>query len=138
MFRWSHSFNFYILLLFLFIYLCATHIRYKNIIFSPFLLIGILNENYNIVFVCFFLSLEFVCPGNYSKCDDGLQCVYVSELCNGWSRCKDGSDESESWCKGIDINYTHNQFNIYYYNGSRICFGGPMKSDIVLINVHDP
>jgi hypothetical protein len=86
----------------------------------------------------FFLSLEFVCPGNYSKCDDGLQCVYVSELCNGWSRCKDGSDETESWCRGIDINYTHNQFNIYYYNGGRIYFGGPRKSYIVLINVHDP
>jgi len=84
----------------------------------------------------FFLTLEFVCPGNYSKCDDGLQCVYVSDLCNGWSRCKDGSDESESWCRGIDINYT--QFNIYYYNGGIIYFGGPRKSDIVIINAHDP
>lgn len=73
-------------------------------LYSPFIPIDIIKDKLQYRIWFFSLSLEFVCPGNYSKCDDGLQCVYVNDLCNGWSRCKDGSDESETWCRGIDNN----------------------------------
>lgn len=48
--------------------------------------------------------MEFVsgrpCSEGHIKCNDGLQCIPDSSMCDGWARCNDESDEDENFCKG--------------------------------------
>ena len=34
------------------------------------------------------------------------QCIPIHDVCNGYGRCKDGSDEAPELCKGWDCNKT--------------------------------
>lgn len=40
------------------------------------------------------------CPEDFVKCEDDLQCLHVTQLCNGRRDCRDGSDENKDICKG--------------------------------------
>ncbi|CAC5395390.1 LRP2 [Mytilus coruscus] len=40
------------------------------------------------------ISVDYDCELDMRKCKDGLQCIDVMHMCNGYLDCKDGSDES--------------------------------------------
>jgi len=51
-------------------------------------------------------SCDAVCKDNQFACADGKQCIPIHDVCNGYDRCKDGSDEAPELCKGWDCNKT--------------------------------
>ena len=40
------------------------------------------------------------CDNDKVKCEDGIQCIYKSELCDIYTHCNDESDEDKHMCKG--------------------------------------
>ena len=48
--------------------------------------------------ILFFSATE--CDNDNVKCDDGIQCIYKSDVCDKYTDCKDKSDEDEDMCKG--------------------------------------
>lgn len=58
------------------------------------------NEIINFFFVYFVYIKDYVCSQLHLKCLNGLQCIFEHGLCDGYSDCKDKSDESIQVCKG--------------------------------------
>lgn len=52
-----------------------------------------------------YLCLEYQCPYHSIKCANGIQCVKIDNLLDGFEDCRDGSDEDqEKWkCKKLNI-----------------------------------
>lgn len=53
------------------------------------------------------------CPEDFVKCKDDLQCLHVTQLCNGRRDCRDGSDENKDICNGKL--QTINMYSIYTF-----------------------
>ena len=51
------------------------------------------------------------CPERYVKCPTGFECIWYEYMCNGYSNCNDGSDESEEICKSNSIQTFHFRMN---------------------------
>ena len=49
------------------------------------------------------VPLDFQCLPDHVKCADGLQCIRTKDLCDGYTQCNDGSDESKETCEGLYI-----------------------------------
>ena len=58
-----------------------------------------------------FTKSGYECPGNDIKCGDGLQCIDPWQNCNDKVECRDGSDESDETCAGLQ-NYSSYLFSI--------------------------
>ena len=47
---------------------------------------------------------DYACKGGRIKCPGGLQCIKEDYMyCNGEKDCSDGSDENETFCKGLSV-----------------------------------
>ena len=49
--------------------------------------------------MCVFAFPARSCEQYEQKCDDGIKCILVENVCNGYNDCSDGSDEDEK-CRG--------------------------------------
>lgn len=52
---------------------------------------------------------ERSCGENKVKCQDGIQCIPEQNLCDGWTRCNDKSDEEPAFCKGM-LSYQNTEY----------------------------